>query len=120
MLDRFVILEHRRADTHWDVMLERTGTLRTWAVDSLIHPGATLSARALPDHRLAYLEYEGPISGDRGEVRRIAQGTYVRLEWSDERIVVDLQGDQLRGRLMLSRDGGNAWSLRLSAPGNVD
>jgi len=120
MTDRFVILEHRRSETHWDVMLERAGTLRTWAVDSPIQPGTTLPARALPDHRLAYLEYEGPISGDRGVVRRDSNGTYSIIEWSDDRIIVDLQGDQLSGRLMLSREGGTAWSLRLSAPGNVD
>ena len=27
-----------------------------------------------PDHRRAYLDYEGPIAGDRGSVRRVAAG----------------------------------------------
>jgi hypothetical protein len=27
-----------------------------------------------PDHRRMYLDYQGPISGDRGEVARIASG----------------------------------------------
>ena len=33
-------------------------------------------ATRLPDHRLAYLEYEGPVSGNRGVVRRIDSGKY--------------------------------------------
>ncbi len=104
---------------HWDVMLERAGTLRTWAVDAPIVAGATLPARSLPDHRLAYLDYEGPIAGDRGEVRRVAAGTYRPVEWAGDRIVLDLDGDQLRGELMLLRTGLGAWSLRF-APRNVD
>jgi len=37
----------------------------------------------LPDHRNAYLEYEGPISGDRGHVSRVETGTYT-LTCADE------------------------------------
>ena len=116
---RFVILEHRRGDVHWDVMLERGESLRTWAVDEPIAAEAILPARSLPDHRLAYLDYEGPISGDRGAVRRIAAGTYRPIEWADDRIVLYLDGDQLRGELTLLRTGFGAWSLRF-VPRKVD
>jgi DNA polymerase Ligase (LigD) len=116
---RFVILEHRWAGIHWDVMLERDGALRTWAIDSPLASGETFAARPLPDHRLAYLDYEGPVSGDRGEVRRVGRGVYRIQEWSDERIVVTLAGSQPSGELMLSRVGG-AWFLRFEPPGNVD
>jgi hypothetical protein len=34
----------------------------------------------LGDHRRAYLDYQGPISGNRGEVRRAAAGTYATLD----------------------------------------
>lgn len=30
------------------------------------------------EHRRLYLDYEGPISGDRGSVRRVDAGTYER------------------------------------------
>ena len=100
-------------------MLERAGTLRTWAVDAPIVAGATLPARSLPDHRLAYLDYEGPLSGDRGEVRRVATGTYRPMAWEDDRVVLDLDGDQLSGELTLLRAGFGAWSLRF-VPRNVD
>lgn len=36
--------------------------------------GATLAATRLPPHRRLYLDYEGPISGNRGRVQRVASG----------------------------------------------
>nr|WP_250846757.1 hypothetical protein [Aquisphaera insulae] len=107
-------------------MLEDGATLWTWALDSPPAPGCELPARRLPNHRLAYLSYEGSISGDRGAVRRVAEGTYSPIVWEATRLIVDLKGDQLVGRLVLSMDapsdgpgspGGFDWKLRL---GKVD
>lgn len=39
----------------------------------------SFDAEKAPDHRAFYLDYEGPLSQDRGEVSRVAQGTV--LEW---------------------------------------
>jgi|GEM_PF-632145 len=36
--------------------------------------GAVFEAQAMAPHRAAYLTYEGPVSGGRGEVRRVATG----------------------------------------------
>ena len=69
-MPRFVVLEHAWNGTHWDFLLEDGPALRAWALDAPIVRGQTQPARSLPDHRLVYLEYEGPISGDRGVVRR--------------------------------------------------
>lgn len=98
---RFVVLEHRWNGVHWDFMLEHGESLRTWALDEPIVAGAESPARALPDHRLAYLDYEGPISGDRGSVARVDRGVYVPLEWTDERVRVRLIGRQLVGEAVL-------------------
>lgn len=98
---RFVVLEHRWDGVHWDFMLESRGTLRTWSVDAPIEIGIELPARALPDHRLAYLSYEGPVSGGRGEVRRVDSGTYLALEWSEERVRVEIRGARLVGEVTL-------------------
>ena len=35
-----------------------------------------VDAEASFDHRLVYLDYEGPVSGDRGRVRRVDAGTF--------------------------------------------
>ncbi len=100
---RFVVLEHRWNGVHWDFMLEHGESLRTWAMDEPIVAGVELPARALPDHRIAYLDYEGPISGDRGSVSRVDQGVYVPIEWTDDRVRVRLLGRQLVGEVVLRR-----------------
>lgn len=46
-------------------------------------------ATRLADHRAAYLAYEGPVSGGRGVVRRVASGTArIEVERDDELVVV--------------------------------
>ena len=39
-----------------------------------LQPGQSLLVDQLPNHRRLYLDYEGPISGDRGSVTRIGTG----------------------------------------------
>ena len=116
-MSRFVLLEHQWNGTHYDFMLEIDGTLRTWSLVAPISPGVDVAARALPEHRPAYLDYEGPISGDRGRVRRLDRGTYVTRTWEIDRIEVELKGDQLNGTLRLARAEREVWSLRF---GNRD
>jgi hypothetical protein len=65
-------------------MLEREGVLLTWSLPAL--PAAwggeavvafeQIDATRLADHRLAYLDYEGPISDERGSVTRVDGGEY--------------------------------------------
>jgi len=115
---RFVVLEHRWDGVHWDFMLETEGRLRTWAVDAPIEPGVELPARALPDHRLAYLTYEGPVPGGRGVVRRVDSGAFRMLEWSEARVRVELHGAQLVGEVTLKKDASGSptsvpWKFRL-------
>jgi hypothetical protein len=122
-MPRFVLLEHRWNGIHWDLMLERAAgaPLRTWAIDEEIVPGRDLPARALGDHRAVYLEFEGALSGGRGTVRRMDEGEYTAIEWSDDRVQVELRGDQLAGCVALRRavagSGSPAWIFRL---GNFD
>jgi hypothetical protein len=88
---RFVILRHEVAESslqqrgdHFDVMLETGGVLATWAFPSLPRVGKTVVGDRLKDHRLEYLNLEGPISGDRGSVARKLAGSYrvrKRMEW---------------------------------------
>jgi hypothetical protein len=119
---RFVVLEHTWNGVHWDFMLEAGESLKTWAIDEPIKAGIELPARQLADHRPAYLTYEGPVSGQRGTVRRIAEGTFRSREWGPDRVLVELRGDQLVGEVGLYRAGsdspaGSSWKFRL---GKVD
>jgi hypothetical protein len=74
---RFVVLRHEGiAQPHFDLMIESHpgGPLETWRSDIWpIHAPTPLVH--LPPHRRAYLDYEGPISNDRGHVHRVEAGT---------------------------------------------
>ncbi len=68
-------------DVHYDLMLESEGGLLTFAVSKKPSANHTkLPAIELPLHRDAYLEYEGPVSGDRGTVNRVMAGTFALIE----------------------------------------
>ena len=102
-MPRFVLLEHVWNGVHWDFMLEYGEVLRTWAIDAPLVASQDLPARALPDHRRVFLEYEGEISGNRGRVRQLDTGTYRALQWSADRVRVELAGSQLVGEVELCR-----------------
>lgn len=87
-------------------MLEAAGVLRTWAVESRPDDAASQTAEALPDHRIAYLEIEGEVSGGRGFVTRWDEGAF---EWLEEpaasasELRVRIDGRRLRGVVVMSR-----------------
>jgi hypothetical protein len=120
-MPRFVVLQHETPSdyhrrTHFDLMLESAGALKTWAMDSAPIAGSPAMAERLADHRIAYLNYEGEISGGRGSVRRIDHGEYTLLEESPDRLVIDVQGQYLQGTLTLSLDNTtHLWRVSLSA-----
>ena len=74
---RYVILCHEGIeDPHFDLMFEwEAGSpLMSVRLDEWPPTPRTVMER-VPHHRRAYLEYEGPVSGGRGQVRRVAGGT---------------------------------------------
>ena len=100
-MPRFAILEHHWNGVHWDFLLEAGESLRTWAIHEPIVRGRIVPADALPDHRLAYLEYEGPVSNGRGRVARVDAGIYEPLIWTEQHIRGWLQGSQFVGAFEL-------------------
>ena len=122
-MPRFVLLEHQWNGVHYDFMLEMGDVLKTWAIDAPVLPDIALPARALPDHRPIYLEYEGVVSGNRGTVRRIDAGVYTALSWQDGCVRVRLAGCQLVGDVEICQAPGlesearGSWIFRL---GKVD
>jgi hypothetical protein len=68
--------------SHWDLMLEYHDSLLTLLLTSLPQESPSdgmqkLPIERLPNHRLAYLDYEGMISGQRGTVQQVARGTFI-------------------------------------------
>ncbi len=59
--------------------MERDGTLASWRLLRPVVCGQWIDAERLPDHRMMYLDYEGPVSRDRGTVKRLTGGTYQKL-----------------------------------------
>jgi len=117
-MPRFVILRHTlpagdRQGTHFDLMLEDDGKLLTWALPELPRAGDDLIATQLPDHRIAYLDYEGPISDDRGEVQRVDEGEFVWLQRSDELQRLELDGRTSPLSIELSRVHDSQWQGRV-------
>jgi hypothetical protein len=74
-------------------------------------------ADGLPDHRLDYLTYEGPISGDRGEVRRWDEGTYEMRRESPDELHFRLSGNRLAATcsLIKSSESDQRWTFICSS-----
>jgi hypothetical protein len=134
-MPRFVVQQHFRTedDWHYDLMLECQEALVTFSCGLPPDDDAALPClvRQLPNHRLAYLEYEGEISHGRGWCRIHDRGTF---EWIDppasacptakvaetacdvlDVIVVRLEGEKARGVYRLAREaksGADYWRLQ--------
>jgi hypothetical protein len=108
-MPRYVILEHDHPSLHWDLMMEAGEKLRTWRLAEMPRPGRRTEAVRIGDHRKMYLDYEGPVSGDRGKVTRWDVGVFELLVDDGERMEFRLRGDQLRGTAHMQRDEEANW-----------
>jgi hypothetical protein len=114
-MPRFVVLRHEGPHgVHFDFMLEAGDVLKTWALPQPPQPGLEMECTALADHRLAYLDYEGPLSGDRGAVTRWDCGEYTVERQTPTQWVLDLAGDKIRGTATLHGPAADAdkWLFR--------
>ncbi len=100
-MPRFVILTHDWPNPHWDLLLEDGERLLSWRLLREPAPGM-IPAERIADHRPFYLEYEGPVSGDRGSVSRWDAGTFEWLKRTDEIFEVLVNGTNCRGRMTLT------------------
>ena len=114
---RFVVLRHvDRLGVHFDLMIDVGDGLATWKMSA--PPEAAnkvgIICRRIGDHRRAYLEYEGPISGDRGEVSRHDCGSCFCHEKTDDAWIVEFRGRLLMGwyKLERCRPDDQDWLLR--------
>ena len=117
-MPRFVILRHElpQGSSHWDVMLEGDESLLTWSISEIPTDDHPVIARRLPDHRTIYLDYEGPVSGDRGDVRRWDAGTYQQLRSSDRELEIHVHGNRIQGLFRFEQiDSTDNWNLILES-----
>jgi len=94
----YVILHHTGVDEpHFDVMIESSpvGQLTTWRIAEwpIVEPTAAIR---LPDHRRAYLTYQGAISVNRGIVTQMESGETVVEFNGESEIILHRQAGALR------------------------
>ncbi len=105
-------------------MLEVGPALQTWALrrvpidwqsldlsQELLAASNSVEAERIADHRLAYLEYEGPVRGDRGHVRRLDAGEY-RVGATATRYSLD--GQTIRGEIEIAPLHGTSGACQLT------
>ncbi len=114
---RFVILHHTGyGREHWDLMIEQDDSLATW---KLYHHPASLPNKDLElfrigDHRKMYLDYEGPLTGERGEVACFRRGEAEVLEKNSQRWRVRLTSEQLSGEFELTLVENDRWRIEIA------
>lgn len=100
---------------HYDWMIEEEGSERLVCfrvmvrVDAL-ERGTRFEGERLADHRRAYLEYEGEISGGRGHVTRVAAGLCEGWRERDGAGGVLMDAVKVVGRVK----SGSVWAFEVS------
>lgn len=105
---RFAILVHDHPFVHWDLLIEEEQSARTWRLHEspdrwlLATEPVVISAEEIAQHRLRYLDYEGPVSRERGTVMLWDRGEI--LSWIQNGVTVEaeLVGRRLNGRLRIT------------------
>jgi hypothetical protein len=105
-MPRFVVLHHDWPTPHFDLMLEVGGVLKTWRLAVEPINDEPINAVLIADHRLDYLDYEGPVSGNRGNVKRWDGGELEWFEVFEDHVVVVVAGQRLKGAHLLYTDDG--------------
>jgi bifunctional non-homologous end joining protein LigD len=103
---RFVIQEHDATRLHWDLRLEHSGVLVSWAVPKGLPeaPNENHFAAATEDHPLEYLDFDGEIPKGEygaGTMKIWDRGTYECLKWEPRKVEVALHGERLDARYAL-------------------
>ena len=104
----YVVQEHNARMLHYDLRLEMSGVLKSWALPK--EPPTDTKAKRLAiqteDHPLAYGNFEGIIPKDSygaGTVKIWDKGNFEPIEAKDGKIVVKINGQKLKGTYCLIR-----------------
>lgn len=119
--NRFVIQEHHARRIHWDLRLERNGVLASWALPRGLPPAPKENRLAVwtEDHPIEYLDFEGEIPAGNYGAGTMAiwdRGTYVAEKFGDDKVVIDLNGERVRGRYALFPTKGKNWMIHRMDP----
>ncbi len=112
----FVIHKHQASHLHYDLRLEMSGVLRSWAVPK---PPPTIKSEKrlaihVEDHPLEYAKFKGTIPEGNygaGKVEIWDNGTYMLKSKDEKKIEFELNGKKLKGNYVLVKTGyvKNGW-----------
>ena len=104
---RYVVLRHEGfGESHFDLMFETSeqSKLSTWrSMDWPITPSTRLIY--LSEHRRTYLDYEGPVSDNRGHVKRVDQGHHTIQQNGSRALVTQLEDGSILSLAKLNQIG---------------
>ncbi|MGQ9551467.1 MAG: DNA polymerase ligase N-terminal domain-containing protein [Candidatus Bathycorpusculaceae bacterium] len=104
----YVIHKHFATHLHYDLRLEMDGVLKSWAVpkEPPVSPDVKRLAVQVEDHPVEYADFEGTIPEGEygaGTVEIWDRGTYNLLDQKESKLVVDINGNRLKGVYVLVR-----------------
>jgi len=112
----YVVQKHQASHLHYDLRLERDGVLKSWAVpkEPPTKKGLKRLAIQTEDHPIEYANFEGVIPQGEygaGTVEIWDGGTYDPEKWTEDEIIIHINGGKLAGRYCLIefRKQENAW-----------
>jgi len=107
----YVIQRHAATRLHYDLRLEMDGVLKSWAVpkEPPVKPGVRRLAVEVEDHPVDYADFEGIIPEGEygaGTVEIWDKGTYKLIDKKESKLIVDINGEKLKGAYVLVRFKG--------------
>lgn len=116
---RIVVLHHQGIEQpHFDLMIQPkpgaallTWRCATWPPGLSAVEGPAIELTRLRDHRSQYLDYEGPVSGDRGQVLRTFSAQCQVTVGERQIDVREFDPPQAFARLELRQESGELWWL---------
>jgi len=107
----YVVQKHVATRQHYDLRLEMDGVLKSWAVpkEPPIQSGVRRLAVQVEDHPVEYADFEGTIPEGEygaGTVEIWDSGTYKLIDRKEDKLIVDIDGDKLKGNYVLVRFKG--------------
>jgi len=107
----YAIQKHAATRLHYDLRLEMDGVLKSWAVpkEPPVKPGVRRLAVEVEDHPVDYADFEGTIPEREygaGTVEIWDKGTYKLIDRKESKLIVDINGEKLKGAYVLVRFKG--------------
>ncbi len=108
----YVIQKHAASHLHYDLRLEIKGVLKSWAIPKEPSNDSKIKRLAVEveDHEIGYEDFQGIIpegSYGAGKVEIWDKGTFQPLEVDSNKMIIEINGNKLKGRYCLLRFKSN-------------